>query len=67
MAMDKITKHIFKRNAYVNKFPRKLSNAYINQLLHIMWGGVRMNIFKKSKKLIPTQLSRKYNNDIAYS
>ena len=34
-----------------------------NQLLRIMWGGVRMNILKKIKKLIPMQLSQIYNND----
>ena len=39
MAMDKITTYILKRNSYVDKFPRKLSNAYINQLLHRGGGG----------------------------
>ena len=37
-----------------------------NQSLHIVGRGAYEYI-EKIEQLIPTQLSRKYNNDIAYS
>ena len=60
MAMDKITTHNFKRNSYVNKFPLKLSNAYINQLLCIVWGWVSYEYIRKIMKLHTVDLAVNY-------